>query len=1139
MKKFIRNLSFVMLLLALEVSIMLVTVKAEIQPYMFHYEDYLVPSSNWKVDVNGNVWILCSTTNQLRFLMVEAETGNQLTYPLPPNIYFDKWDIDSNLKIWTARCNSTHLEIYSFDTATGAITRKPYYVGGPIWLSNIVVGKNGLVYLENNNPTPGYGDYRCLYEYNPVTNALMVYPTPDVCNIEAKYVDGQGNIWIRAGFQYIYKFDIATKKYTRYKIPLIEASLFPRSLCVDNSGMVWMILANGHSWGIYPFVKYDPKTNRIEQINIFPIQDQSDHMLDVDQQGIIWITDTHSGNRRILLFDPSTKTVIHEINLYPFVPSQVKPNPKGGMWISKYYAASYYVSLYNRDNQSPETEVNIDDGVLGQNGWYTSDVQISLHGSDLTNDLTDGATVETKVAVNGGEWQTYYKDLGYQPQTLFYDDFSSAKQEWIVESGAWTINNGIYNVSSGAGVVAKSLISGSDLLDDWNLTAYVKFQGWNMQGGGLIFGYDQSTNSYYAVRINYGESYLLVVKNGVIVLRRYFSGSMRPNKWYALSVKKVGGIFQITVKSLDTYWLEGMLFFDPEATNGKFGLIAWADYGQSAIVQFDNVTIQRSVRQEISMGALTVSQDGVNTIMYYSIDKAGNIESTKQTTIKIDKTPPQTTAILVGEQAPSGIYISDVVVNLQAVDETSGVNRTYYSLNGATSTEGTTLTVSTAGDHTVSFYSTDIAGNQEAPSTITFSINKPPVASISCPESVNEGEQIQLDATGSYDPDGTITAYDWDLDSDGEYDDAHGSIVSIPAIDDGVVTASVKVIDLYSSTDTATVTVSVLNVAPNVEAGENHLVNEGELVNFAGNFSDPGTADAHTVTWSFGDGSTCTGSLTPTHKYDNEGTYTVTLTVTDDDGGSSSDSFIVTVRNVAPVLSQVVASADPLLINTQITANANFTDQGFLDSHTAIWDWGDGTSSAGTILETEGSGLVKGQHAYTAAGVYTVTLTVMDDYGDFGTAKFEYVIVYNPSAGFITGGGWIQSPAGAYAADPALKGKATFAFVSNYHKGASVPTGNIEFLLPVAGFKFKGACYDWLVVSGNKAICKGSGTVNGAGDYGFILSIIDGGSKDGDMFRIRIWDIETGVTVYDNQLGDPDTADLSTVISGGSIVIHK
>lgn len=47
-------------------------------------------------------------------------------------------------------------------------------------------------------------------------------------------------------------------------------------------------------------------------------------------------------------------------------------------------------------------------------------------------------------------------------------------------------------------------------------------------------------------------------------------------------------------------------------------------------------------------------------------------------------------------------------------------------------------------------------------------------------------------------------------------------------------------------------------------------------------------------------------------------------------------------------------------------------------------------------------------------------------------------------------------------------------------------------------------------------------------------------STDVDLFRIRIWDKENGdVIVYDNQIGDPDDADATTAIGGGSIVIHK
>lgn len=73
-----------------------------------------------------------------------------------------------------------------------------------------------------------------------------------------------------------------------------------------------------------------------------------------------------------------------------------------------------------------------------------------------------------------------------------------------------------------------------------------------------------------------------------------------------------------------------------------------------------------------------------------------------------------------------------------------------------------------------------------------------------------------------------------------------------------------------------------------------------------------------------------------------------------------------------------------------------------------------------------------------------------------------------------------------------------------------------------------------------RAQFKGSGTINDIGDYGFILTAIDGGQpkSEGDMFRIKIWDKTTGEIVYDNKMSAPDTDDSTTVIAGGSIVIH-
>ena len=78
--------------------------------------------------------------------------------------------------------------------------------------------------------------------------------------------------------------------------------------------------------------------------------------------------------------------------------------------------------------------------------------------------------------------------------------------------------------------------------------------------------------------------------------------------------------------------------------------------------------------------------------------------------------------------------------------------------------------------------------------------------------------------------------------------------------------------------------------------------------------------------------------------------------------------------------------------------------------------------------------------------------------------------------------------------------------------------------------------------AGSKAKFKGTGTINGEGNYGFMISAIDAEltpSTDVDLFRIKIWDKDDGdFVVYDNQLEAEDDADPTTMLGGGSIVIH-
>ncbi len=277
-------------------------------------------------------------------------------------------------------------------------------------------------------------------------------------------------------------------------------------------------------------------------------------------------------------------------------------------------------------------------------------------------------------------------------------------------------------------------------------------------------------------------------------------------------------------------------------------------------------------------------------------------------------------------------------------------------------------------------------------------------------------------------------------------------------------------------------------------------------------------------------------------------TQEITISADDGNGGRADGKFTLTVNNVAPTIRDLTIPTDPIPINTPISVSANFTDPGTKDTHSATWSWDNGANSPGTVNETNGAGSVTGSYIYATPGVYQVKLEVVDKDGGVDTeTALAYVVVYDPNAGFVTGGGWIDSPPGAYTPndpdDPDVTGRASFGFVSKYLKGAKVPTGNTEFQFHSASLNFHSDSYEWLVVSGvngYKAQYKGTGTVNGSGDYGFILTCIDGQNNGTniDKFRIKIWDKNTNDLIYDNQVGLADTTDPAMAITNGNIVIH-
>ncbi|MGI9066294.1 MAG: tandem-95 repeat protein [Pyrinomonadaceae bacterium] len=195
-------------------------------------------------------------------------------------------------------------------------------------------------------------------------------------------------------------------------------------------------------------------------------------------------------------------------------------------------------------------------------------------------------------------------------------------------------------------------------------------------------------------------------------------------------------------------------------------------------------------------------------------------------------------------------------------------------------------------------------------------------------------------------------------------------------------------------------TIEVTNVNPSVDAGPNQTVDEGALFAGTGSYYDPGSADTHTATIHYGDGTITPafaiagGTIPLSHTYVDNGAYTVTVTVRDDDGGSQSDTLLVTVNNVAPTANADAYSVDEDGTLTGTAAGsvlANDTDPGAAS---------DPLTAAVVTGTTNGTLTLNPNGSFTYApnlnfnGSDSFTYLVSD--GDGGSATGTVTITVNP-----------------------------------------------------------------------------------------------------------------------------------------------
>ncbi|WP_289781779.1 PKD domain-containing protein [Ornithinimicrobium faecis] len=426
-------------------------------------------------------------------------------------------------------------------------------------------------------------------------------------------------------------------------------------------------------------------------------------------------------------------------------------------------------------------------------------------------------------------------------------------------------------------------------------------------------------------------------------------------------------------------------------------------------------------------GSTAALDDAASTQPSFTADVTGNYTATLIVNDGTDNSPAASVEVSIANQAPVADAGPDqdattgdtVTLDGTASTDPDGDNLTYaWTL---TSPNGSTATLSDAtagqpsvipdlpGDYVASLTVND--GTTDSPAdTVTITVQEPanqvPVADAGPDAPAAVGDAVNLDGTGSTDPDGDELTYAWTLTTpDGSTAELDSSTTAQPGfVADvaGTYSAILTVNDGTTDSPADTVTITITH-RPVADAGGDQAVIAGATVTLDGTGSTDPDGDTLTYAWSLTDPDGSGVELSdpqaaePTFTATEVGDYTATLTVTDGQWTSTPDTITITASpNQAPVAA-IQLYRDAAVGQTMILSSNGSYDPDTGNSWTLTYQWTlEAPDGSDASLDYAEGYLTR----FTAdvPGTYTATLVVNDGFEDSPPATYTTTIGHRPVA---------------------------------------------------------------------------------------------------------------------------------------------